>query len=178
MDDISLEIRQLSPSDRVRSLKLTETAHVPLRIFFRRHAKASGEANITKTYVAVTVEDDPQVAGYISLMLGEIAISGQYSISDKPSADTYDYQPAVRVARLAVGDGWRKKGIGEKLVRMAIGICLESICPIVGCRFIILEAKSGAKGFYERLGFRRLEGTKNEDLVYFFDLHKIEPIES
>lgn len=176
MDETSFEIRPLSKDDRVRTLKLTADDHVPLRVFFRKHAKVSAEANITKTYVAVTVESEPRVAGYISLMLGEIAISGQYSISDKPSADSYDYQPSVRIARLAVGDGWRKKGIGENLVRMAIGICLESICPIVGCRFIILEAKAGATGFYERLGFRRLEGTNADDLVYFFDLHKIEPI--
>lgn len=174
MGDNSLEIRPLHSADRVRSLKLIEKAHIPLRVFFRKHAKNSSKANITKTYVAATIGDDPLIAGYISLMLGEIAISGQYSISDKPSVDSYDYQPAVRIARLAVGDGWRKKGIGETLVQAAIGICLESICPIVGCRFIILEAKAGAKEFYERLGFRRLEGTKADDLVYFFDLHKIE----
>lgn len=170
-----IEIRPMRGDDRVRSLKIGAKEHEPLRIFFRKYAKQSSAANITKTYVAATVlsNDSLKIVGYVSIMLGEIAIIGQYSISDKPSADSYDYQPSVRIARLAVDDEWKGKGIGVNLVQAVIGICLDQICPVVGCRFIILEAKAGATGFYEKIGFRRLEGTEANDLVYFFDLHKI-----
>ena len=145
---------------------------VGLRVFIRRDARKSAAANLTQTYVA-KFDGDKKIVGYISIMCAEIKLEKTYQIEDKEGADRYDYQPAVRISRLAVEDGQRGKRIGQQLVETAIGIVLLSIVPSVGCRFLILDAKQKSIDFYKKRGFRLLETHENKSKatpLMFLDL--------
>jgi GNAT superfamily N-acetyltransferase len=85
----------------------------------------------------------------------------------------YDYQPALRTARLAVEDTAQGNGLGRTLVELVIDIALNQIQPMAGCRFIILDAKQKSVAFYAKLGFRPLDVASNLDKetpLMFLDL--------
>jgi predicted N-acetyltransferase YhbS len=146
-----------------------------LEVFIRRDARKSSEANLTQTYVAKW-EGDAKVIGYISLMCAEVALEKTYEIADKVGADKYEFQPAVRIARLARCPKNKDQAIGRQLVEMAIGMVLVSIVPHAGCRFMILDAKSKSISFYKSLGFRLLDTKDNlakANPLMFLDLRAL-----
>jgi GNAT superfamily N-acetyltransferase len=109
-------------------------------------------------------------------MCAEVALQSTYQIADKAGAERWEYQPAIRIARLACCDGHRDKKIGRQLVETAIGIVLLSIVPNAGCRFLILDAKPTSIGFYRHMGFRLLDTPQNKASatpVMFMDLRDL-----
>ena len=158
--------------DQVRRFKLIDDDDRPLSQFLKRSALKSSAANLTQTYV---LKDDEQnhVFAYITLMCAEVALEQTYQITDKAGADRYEYQPAIRIARLAVADNVQRNGHGRTLIDLAISIALDHIQPIAGCRFLILDAKKKSVGFYEKLGFRLLDTLENRNAktpLMFMDL--------
>lgn len=155
-------IRPLQKGDCKSPFSLDGRDDLPLKVFFRRDAEKAGNALITQTYVAVPADPaDARILGYISLMSAEISLRGVYAIPDKPRADRYCSQPAIRIARLAVADDVQGRGIGKDLVALAFSVSLDRICPYVGCRFLIVNAKRKSIDFYLRRGFAILETEKN-----------------
>lgn len=161
--------------DQVSRFRMSATDDKPLQIFIRSKARKSAAANLTQTYVA-KVEGASLVIGYVSIMCAEIKLEKTYELGDKPDADKYEYQPAVRISRLAVEDSYRGKNIGRRLVEMAIGITIHAIVPNVGCRFLILDAKPKSIKFYEKRGFRLLDTEENkrkQTPLMFMDLRQL-----
>lgn len=174
-ENIIIKKLETADLDQVSRFRMVEEEDQPLQIFIRRDARKSAAANLTQTYVA-KAEGQRHVIGYISIMCAEVALEKTYEISDKVGADRYDYQPAVRVSRLAMSDGYAGRGIGQQLVETAIGIVLLSIVPNAGCRFIILDAKPKSIPFYKKLGFRLLdtkENLKKATPLMFLDLRNL-----
>jgi predicted GNAT family N-acyltransferase len=63
---------------------------------------------------------------------------------------------AGKIGRMAVKRGWRKKGVGEKL--------LEALMPIArerGVSNLVLHAQTSVVPFYQKQGFR----TEGEDFI-------------
>ena len=166
--------------DRVGRFRMDGPDEEALQIFLRRHARRSAEAGLTTTYVAKeTASGD--VVGYVTLMCAEVALEDGYRIKEKPGAERWRWQPAVRIARLGVIDRYRGTGIGRSLVDIAIGIVREAIAPRVGCRFVILDAKNKSIPFYEKMGFRLLDTQTNRDNdtpLMFMDLKTLPGAES
>ena len=55
----------------------------------------------------------------------------------------------------------------------ALSIAIEQIAPVVGCRFIIADAKQQAVSFYKKQGFTLQDTEDNkhrEEPIIFFDL--------
>ncbi|MCB2084162.1 MAG: GNAT family N-acetyltransferase [Sphingomonadaceae bacterium] len=174
MSDEKIIIKRLEPAnlDQVNQFRMSHSDDKPLQNFIRRKARKSASANLTQTYVA-KVENTLPIIGYISVMCAEIKLDNAYEIGDKPDADIYEYQPAVRISRLAVEDSYRGKNVGRELVEMAIGITIYAIVPNAGCRFLILDAKPKSILFYEKLGFRLLDTDENRSKatpLMFMDL--------
>jgi GNAT superfamily N-acetyltransferase len=148
-------------SHTVSRFSMSKVEDEALRIFIRKHARPSSHAGITKTYIA-REEDDKRVVGYVSIMCAEVKLEKTYEIEDKIAANRYEYQPAVRISRLAVEDDSQGKHIGKCLVETALGIILELIEPHVGCRFVILDAKKKSVSFYTDRGFTILDTPENK----------------
>lgn len=176
-DDTNIIIKKLEAAnlDKVSRFRMSSEEDKPLQIFIRRKAHKSAAANLTQTYVA-KVDGAVGVIGYVSIMCAEVKLEKTYKISDKLDADKYEYQPAVRISRLAVEDSYRGKQIGRQLVEVAIGVTIHAIVPNVGCRFLILDAKSKSVKFYEKRGFRLLDTPENrskETPLMFMDLRDL-----
>lgn len=147
--------------DQVSRFRMSAEEDFPLQNFLRKTARKSSIANITQTYVAKFAETRP-VIGYVTIMCAEIKLEDAYIIEDKHDAAQYDFQPAIRIARLAVADEHQGKGIGKDLIQIALGIALNDIVPKIGCRFLIVDAKQKSTRFYRGLGFRFLETDTNK----------------
>lgn len=174
-ENIIIKKVEAADQDQVSRFRMANNEDKPLEIFIRRDARKSAAANLTQTYVA-KIEGTPRVIGYISIMCAEVALEKTYEIADKVGADRYDYQPAVRISRLAMAHGFAGKKIGRQLVETAIGIVLVSIIPNAGCRFLILDAKQKSIQFYKRMGFRMLDTKENLDKptpLMFMDLRNL-----
>jgi ribosomal protein S18 acetylase RimI-like enzyme len=168
-------ITKLVAEDKVSKFSVLDESDSALRIFIRKHAEKSSQANLTQTYVA-KVEDSSQVLGYLSIMCAEISLQQNYTIDDKAAANRFLFQPAIRIAKLAVDAKHQRIGIGKALLQFAIGLISTSVQPAVGCRFVVLDAKSKSVPFYKRLGFRLLDTIENREQdapVMFLDLQNL-----
>ncbi|HEY5468503.1 MAG TPA: GNAT family N-acetyltransferase [Coriobacteriia bacterium] len=123
--------------------------------FLAEFAGQNMDMYVGVTYVA---EESGFVLGYVTLAAcstrrDEIAETARGSLPAYPL-------PALRVARLAVDRGFQGQGIGTLLLGAAFDIAIE-MTRTVGCVAVLVDAKSGATGFYERFGFEErtaLEG--------------------
>lgn len=173
---IIVKALEASETDQVSKFRLPDAIDKPLVRFIRRDALKSSSANLTQTYVAKH-QGSRKVLAYVSVMCAEVAFEKTYTIADKIGADRYDYQPAIRIARLAVDESAQKIGLGQALVRFIIGVAQQSIQPLVGCRFVILDAKAASIKFYERQGFRLLDTDTNkakDTPLMFLDLQELD----
>jgi len=144
-----VEIRRLRAGDdrsRFRS------GDLDLDRFFRSYAGQNQfRHHVGVTYVAV---DAGEVLGYLTVAPGGI------EIDDLPAGlqgglPRYPL-PALRLARLAVDSKVRGRGLGEQLLRFALGLAL-TMAEDYGCVGVAVDAKLGAEAFYARYGFRAID---------------------
>lgn len=159
----------------------------PLKTYFQRHAKNHQTVSLARTYVAVESGEQegarqgpPQVLGYMTLVAGEVAIEEEDGglVDDEAEDVAYPYlqYPAVKIARLAVDRRARGRDIGTDFMSLAIAITQEDVAPVVGCRFLMVDAKVDSVGFYEKAGFPLLDTPMNRarsEKVMFIDIHKV-----
>lgn len=127
---IPYKIRPLEKGDCELPFSLPGDTDRPLRKFFKQEMEPSGEAYITRSYVAIPEDPaDKKVLGYISIMNAEVALKGTYEIPEKPGVNRFPNQPAVRIARLAVSPDCRGWKIGRDLVSLVFTICTDKIYP-------------------------------------------------
>jgi GNAT superfamily N-acetyltransferase len=69
--------------------------------------------------------------------------------------------PVLRLARLAIDERAKGKGVGTLLLRAAL-VLAQRMADDFGCVGLLVDAKSEAVSFYEKLGFLRLEPVAGE----------------
>ena len=173
-DDQQVELREIGADDPVKGFSLGDKAHTPLKIFLQRNAKIYAEQMLAKSYGAFEGE---KLLGYVTLLCGQIDIEG-----DEPSADlgeaSYPFGefPAVKIARLAVDYRYRGSGLGRSLIKFSLAIVRDEVASVVGCRFVVLDAKQQSVNFYTKNGFRTIdtESNKQRDIpIMYLDLKGI-----
>ena len=143
-----LRVRQLTPADdRSRFTSGDEALDRYFRLYagqnqFRHH--------LGLTYVAIEAE---QIVGFMTVSAGEL------SEESMPNRRAHAL-PILRLARLAIDQTVQGRGIGERLLFECLRLATE-MKNSVGCGGVVVDAKYGATGFYERYGFagfKALEG--------------------
>ena len=177
-DAIEIEIRQIRPGDKLTGLSLGDARFAPLKTFLQKHAKTYEDQSLSRTYAAFNVAEDNRIAGYVTIVCGEVVLADGDGplIADEGLRYLYNQYPAVKIARLAVDRRVQGRGIGEALVNLSLGIAKEYVAPNVGCRFVMVDSKQDAVKFYDRQGFTMLDTQANRDReepVMFVDLSKL-----
>lgn len=171
--ELEIAIKQIEPGDRLSGLSLGHEDFTPLKTFLQKRALKYEDRSLSRTYGAFS---GPKVVGYVTLTCGEIVSDDATCQLVDDVEYPYNHYPAVKVARLAVDQRMQGKGLGEKLVRLAIGQAKRVICPAVGCRFVTVDAKRQSVGFYIKCGFTILDTQENHDRpspVMWIDLNKV-----
>jgi len=175
-EPIRLELRELRPDDVVTGLSLGEAKFNPLKTFLQRDAKGFHANDLGKTYGWLEPGGRPRVRGYITLVCGEIAVEDEAPFIEDDVNFRYASFPAIKIARLAIDRRLRGYNLGRMLVEFSLGLIKEQICPRVGCRFVVVDAKTDSVEFYRRQGFTFLEteaNRKRSEPIMFVDLRKI-----
>jgi GNAT superfamily N-acetyltransferase len=106
---------------------------------------------------------DDALAGYITLLADKLQVEDILLLQEGVKYRTF---PAVKVGLLAVDR--RTKGLGLRLMEWAIDYVIAEVMPIIGVRFITVDAlydpdvdpAYDASGFYEKLGFEFADPTE------------------
>ncbi|WP_294257253.1 GNAT family N-acetyltransferase [uncultured Sphingomonas sp.] len=177
LPDEQLTLKQIEAGDKLSGLSLGHADFTPLKAFIQTKAMAFERQSLSRTY-GIFGAETKNLRAYMTLVCGEVAIGEEDPVPiDNEGVDfNYKHFPAVKIARLAVDRRLQGLGVGQKLVNVALGVAKGTICPVVGCRFMMVDSKRQSVGFYEKCGFTVLDtvGNRGRDApVMFIDLSKI-----
>lgn len=134
--------------DRIHIVDDFDCGHDDLNRFISRFALHNQSAGSAQTYVALT---DEKVVGYYSLAVGAVAHAQAPTRMVKGLAR--HPVPVMLLARLAVDNGAKRKGLGAALLHDALARTLQA-ADIAGIRAVIVHAKDNeARRFYEHFDF-------------------------
>ena len=146
---MTTEIRLLAQTDDRKSFR---SGDFDLDSFFQKYAwRNQFRHHIGNTYVAV---ERGAVLGFMTVAPGSIEIE-RLPAGLRRALPKYPI-PVLRVARLAVSEDARAKGIGKQLTRAAFAMA-SGLREKIGCAGIVVDAKREAETFYASLGFEPLE---------------------
>ncbi len=147
---MTITVRRLEPGDdrsRFRS------GNIDLDRFFARFAGQNQfRHHIGTTYVAV--DSHGAIVGFATVSASEL-VAASLSESQRKGLPAYPL-PVLRLARLAVDERHQGQGIAAALMR-AVFTLAHALAKDVGCLGVVVDAKEGAVGYYEKLGFVSLE---------------------
>jgi GNAT superfamily N-acetyltransferase len=169
---VTYTVRRLTPEDDRSAFR---SGDVDLDRFFVRYAGQNQfRHHIGTTYVAVDAAG--AIAGYATVVASELAPDTLHA-SKRKRLPKYPV-PVLRLARLAVDESAKGKGIGRLLFQVVLALAAK-MAEEVGCIGVVVDAKPDAVAFYEKLGFVRLElvagelGDRPQPLPMFLELGQI-----
>lgn len=94
---------------------------------------------------------EKQVVGYVVLSMDRL---------DEKRTDigveSFGSIPALLIGYLATDIRYERRGVGRLMVNWAIKYA-RTLSSVVGCRAVLVSAEPDVVGFYERLGFAKIE---------------------
>jgi len=127
-----------------------------LNEYLSKYARQDQRRMFGVTYVAVC---ESKVIGYFTLATTAIPRDGlpEDMLRGIPK---YNGLPAFLLGRLAVDKKCQGRQIGEHLLSKCFDYCLF-IAKWTGARYVIADVENSAISWYERFGFRRIEGGRD-----------------
>jgi GNAT superfamily N-acetyltransferase len=152
-----VEIRRLAPEDDRQGFS---SGQADLDRFFEHYAGQNQfKLRLAVTYVAVL---DTRIVGFATIAPSSIERATLPNPRLRKRLPSYPL-PVLRLARLAVDIRAQGVGIGRALLRHVLGLAIEQRDRL-GCVGVVTDAKPEAVSFYEKLGFRALEGVREGEL--------------
>lgn len=134
--------------DRAHIVEGFDCGYDDLNRFISRFALTSQSAGSAQTYVALA---DDKVVGYYSLAVGAVGHAEAPARMVKGLAR--HPVPVMLLARLAVSNDAKRKGLGATLLHDALTRTMQA-ADIAGMRAVIVHAKDDeARRFYEHFDF-------------------------
>lgn len=146
----ALAVRKLRPDDDRSGFRSGEPA---LDRFFARYAGQSQfRHHLGTTYVAVSPTG--RIHGFATVTASELA--PRVLASARPKRSPGHRLPVLRLARLAVDEREKGRGVGALLLRAVFDLA-RRMADDLGCVGVVVDAKPGAVAFYTKLGFVPLD---------------------
>ena len=144
------------PLEKSHNLSSFSSSNEDLNDFLHNDASRSQEDLISRTYLCLW---HSRLAGFFTLVTDTIEVK---LVEQEDGIDDYDYQkyPAIKIARMAVDEKLSGAGIGRYLLLAAVGK-VHHLSLEVGCRYITVDSKRDAVGFYEKNGFKIIKRYEN-----------------
>ncbi len=119
-----------------------------LDAWLRRRARLNEAKGGARTYV---VSDGARVIAFYSLAASSVE---RQRVSSRVGRSMPQPIPVILLGQLAVDTSFRGRGLGADLLADAARRALAA-SDVIGARALVVQAlDDGAKGFYERFGFR------------------------
>lgn len=147
-----MRIRRLEPGDERDTFR---SGSPDLDRFFHRYAGQNQfRHHVGVTYVAV---EDDAIIGFVTVSPSEIEIDA-LSADRRCRLPRYPL-PTLRLARLAVAQTARGRGVGQALLRFVLTLA-RRMAEEVGCVGVVVDAKPEARAFYLRYGFEMMSAVE------------------
>jgi GNAT superfamily N-acetyltransferase len=140
---------ETKPLDKLQDRASFDCGVESLNDYLKKYALQNQKKDAARTYVITTEENS--IIGYYTLVFGSV---GQEEANENVSAGLGKYAiPIILLARLAIDQGEKGKGLGKVLLRDALLRAVRA-SEIAGLRAFLVHAKdAAAKAFYEKFGF-------------------------
>lgn len=148
---MTLTVRRLEARDDRAAFR---SGNIELDRFFARYAGQNQfRHHIGTTYVAA---EDGAILGFATVAASELT-SAHLSAAKRRKLPAYPL-PVLRLARLAVDERARGRGVAQALLRFVFALA-QRMAVEIGCVGVVVDAKPEAVAFYEKLGFIALDAT-------------------
>ncbi len=124
--------------------------------FMHEHAHQAAAKGLSKTYVAVDEADESAILGYYTVTTTRIEAGELPATLVRALKLPKRELPASLVARLAVSQLVKGRGVGSLLLMDALARCARVASEVGGVAIIVDALEEAVVPFYERLGFVRL----------------------
>lgn len=133
---MKIKVRQIKKTDNLAFVSQCEE----LNFFFKNFAKKSDLKNYLGTVYVAIIRN--KVVGFISVSINEI----------KFTQDQSNFEPIVRLTRLAVDKKYLNLGIGKSLLSFAIKLTLAQNNSIG----LFVDTHPKVVDFYQKFGFKKV----------------------
>ncbi len=116
--------------------------------YIKFSAISDNKAGQSLTHIFVD-ESQHKLAGYIALRATSLISKGQHG--------EHIVHPSLEIAELAVAEEYERKQVGTQMVEFAFLTADTLRQEHLGIKYIVLCADHRAVGFYEKLGFGRID---------------------
>jgi len=149
-----VDVRALRPDDDRSPFR---SGDPDLDRFFHKYAGQNRfRHHIGTTYVAV---ENGRILGFVTVCPGHLESE---TLSDTIGRRLAKYPlPILRLARLAVDESCRGKGVGKELLASVFELALR-MASDYGCVGIAVDSKPDAVAFYAKFGFAALTAVSGE----------------
>lgn len=137
-----------------------------LNNYLKAMASQQAKKDNTRTFVLEDENDHSHIIGFYTLTMTPIDLKG---LSGKLQKKHQSSTSGGLIARLAVDERYKGKGLGEWLLIDALRKLLAA-SDSVAFPVVIVDAKDGAKHFYERFGFQKFQGAENKLFITIADI--------
>ncbi len=143
-----------------------------LNDYLKRYAGQNHRKGFGRTYVLIPSSGPPVAIGYHTLCMAHLEFE-YLSPALRRRLPRYPV-PAVRLARLAVDRRWQARKLGELLLVDAIRRSVHA-AGLVAAKFMVVDAiDAKAAAFYERYGFKPIEGRSRALVASLDSLRQID----
>ncbi len=155
------------PLDKAKHDRLRfDCGIVTLNNYFRLMASQQAKKDNTRTFVLEDESYSEHVIGFYSLTMAPIDLT---ALPEKLQKKHHNASSGGLIARLAVDQRYKGKGYGEWLLVDALQRLLMA-SDSVAFPLVIVDAKDGAKSFYEKYGFVPFQETENKLFITIANL--------
>ncbi len=137
-----------------------------LNNYLKVMASQQSQKDNTRTFVLVEEQNAERVIGYYTLTMTPIDLS---ALPDKLQKKHHNASSGGLIARLAIDKRYAKQGYGEWLLIDALNRLLQA-SETVAFPVVIVDAKDGAIGFYEKFGFTPFQDSTNKLFLTIADI--------
>lgn len=137
-----------------------------LNNYLKVMASQQAKKDNTRTFVLEDHYDNSHIIGFYTLTMTLIDLKAlPDKLQKKHQSSTY----GGLIARLAIDEQFKGKGFGEWLLIDALRKLLAA-SDSVAFPVVVVDAKDGAKNFYEHYGFQAFQDTENKLFITIADL--------
>lgn len=110
--------------------------------------------------ITYLVFNNKKIVAFFTISMDSLSVE---KIEDKDKIECISIKtyPSLKIGRLAVDKNYECQGIGSYLVKLVVGKA-NQLSEIIGCRFVVVNAKENAIPFYEKNEFIMLLKEKNK----------------
>ena len=137
-----------------------------LNNYLKVMASQQSQKDNTRTFVLVEEQNAERVIGYYTLTMTPIDLS---ALPDKLQKKHHNASSGGLIARLAIDKRYANQGYGEWLLIDALNRLLQA-SETVAFPVVIVDAKDGAIGFYEKFGFTPFQDSTNKLFLTIADI--------